>query len=199
MDFQLTKEEIPIWGADRTGFYVPIHPILLDKNTQLNPRLANEVFPQVAQEWHEDLKSFLNGDHNLDRETEDFYRRFLKNKPPRIVRKFGEQTLDSVMGWRDDVTTDERGFATGLSISRNGGGTLFYNPSMGGNEYSIQLDGKPNKIFNISAGKARQLAIDNMGRIKVYDQHNIDYFPGALFLRNWALAYVNAAMKSIEQ
>lgn len=193
---ELLKEEIPIWGRDNTGFYLPIPPKLLHQDTRLNHRLANDVFPKVAQEWHEDLRQFMNV-RELDGQTREFYGRFLKDRPPEIIVEAGKQTLSSVMGWRDEVTTDERGFAYGLSISRNGGGTLYYNPTMGDSESVIPLDGKPNRFFRISREKALQLALDDRGRIKVYAPHNIDHYPGALFLRNWGIAYVNAAMKSL--
>ena len=199
MDFKFTKEEIPIWGRDRTYFFIPLHPILLNPNTKLDPKLANEVFPQVAKEWHEDLKDFLNSPKSgLDRQTEDFYRVFIKNRPPEVITRLGEQTLDSVMGWKDGVHTDERGFAYGLSISRNGGGTINYDPSKrDDSQWTIPLDGKPNIFFNIPIEKASELALDKQGKIKVYAPHNINHYPGALFLRNWGLAYVNAAMASI--
>lgn len=196
MVLQLTKDEIPIWGRDMTGFYLPIPPILLSQDTRLNPRLANDVFPQVAAEWYQDLAKYL-GETELDKATRAQYNEFIRRGKPNIINEAGSQTLSTVIGWSDQVHTDERGFATGLSISRNGGGTLYYNPSMGGNEWVIQLDGKPNRFFDITAEKARQLAIDDKGRIKVYDSHNIDCFPGALFLRNWGLAYINAAMASL--
>jgi len=32
----------------------------------------------------------------------------------------------------------------------------------------------------------------------IYAHHNVYTFPGALFLRNWAILYLNAAIKSLE-
>ena len=31
----------------------------------------------------------------------------------------------------------------------------------------------------------------------VYAQHNIDHYPGALFLRNWAILYMNEVFKQV--
>ncbi len=31
----------------------------------------------------------------------------------------------------------------------------------------------------------------------VYALHNVDYYPGALFLRNWAIRYLNDAVKQV--
>ena len=34
-------------------------------------------------------------------------------------------------------------------------------------------------------------------RVYTYNQHNIDNYPGALFLRNWVILYLSEAMKGI--
>ncbi len=53
------------------------------------------------------------------------------------------------------------------------------------------------KIYmRCSPKKLREYQKKN-GRIYVYHQHNVDYYPSALFLRNWAIAYLNEAMKQM--
>ena len=34
-------------------------------------------------------------------------------------------------------------------------------------------------------------------RLYVYAQHNVDSYPGALFLRNWAILYMNEVFKEL--
>ncbi|MBI2581534.1 hypothetical protein HYV87_00200, partial [Candidatus Woesearchaeota archaeon] len=33
----------------------------------------------------------------------------------------------------------------------------------------------------------------------LYAHHNIDHYPGALFLRDWTILYLNAALKELHQ
>ncbi len=53
----LKKEEIEIF--EKTGFYVPIHPSLLNESATLEKSLAKKVFPQAANEWYQDLKRYV--------------------------------------------------------------------------------------------------------------------------------------------
>jgi hypothetical protein len=194
MDLQLTKDEIPIFAE--ICFYAPIHPRLLEPNVSIEPTLANRVFPQAAEEWYDDLQKYLQTAQESDKE---FYEGFVKGGKPQILKDIGYQQLSNPP-WRDEVLTDSRGFARVLSISRNGGGTLHFNKGDINCRTYIPLDGKPGRHFNISAEKANELMYErsvDMGLVHVYAHHNVDYYPGALFLRNWAVLYLNEAMKSV--
>jgi len=119
----LKKEELPIYvGSDLQCpvFQAPIHPRLLEPSVSLNPQLAVEVFPDVAKEWHEDLRVFY--ERMEEGSTRDWVRAFL------------------------DVGSDDWGGFIELSV---------------------------------------------------YGHHNIDHYPGALFLRNWAIKYLNEALRSL--
>ena len=53
----LQREELPILHG--TSFYVPIHPDLLKEDIRLDPEIAKGVFPQAAQEYHQDLAAYI--------------------------------------------------------------------------------------------------------------------------------------------
>jgi hypothetical protein len=53
----LKKEELPI--LYKTCFQIPIHPKLLDPSLNINTPIANRIFPEVAEEWYEDLKKII--------------------------------------------------------------------------------------------------------------------------------------------
>mgnify|MGYP001615175469 CR=1 FL=1 len=197
MLLQLTKDEIPIYG--KNAFYVPIHPKLLKDGLTFDPSLASKVFPQVAKEWYSDLEEHV-ATTKLEEATRDWYESvFLKSKP--VIVKEGKYQKINHLGWRDELVIDERGFAWGLGINRNGGGSLYFREGDQNCENYIPLSGKPNKFFSISSQKAKALSREvigeDLGRIHVYAHHNIDHYPGALFLRNWAIEYLNEAMRSI--
>lgn len=198
MDFELTKNEIRInkYG----GFYIPIHPILLNPSSSFDRDLARKTFTKIPSEWHDDLNTYLESPEGRKDENREFYaREFLGRKKPTVIEELREQRLDTPP-WRDNVFTDKRGFATSLMISRNSGGSLYYSQGDSCCEKGIELEGEDNIFFKLSKEKISQLIhgrFENYGELRVYAHHNVDFFPGALFLRNWALAYVNAAIASI--
>ena len=58
------------------------------------------------------------------------------------------------------------------------------------------------RYIGFSESKAREFAIkvdenNKCGIVNVHSHHNIDSYPGALFLRNWAMAYNNEALKQV--
>ena len=192
-DLFLRKAELPI--INNTCFEVPIHPRLLDPNFTIDPRIANEVFPQVAVEWYDDLQRDVV--HLENPEVREWIKRVFLKRKPKVRFAYGEQTLDT-LSWRDDVSTAPNGFANGLSISRNAGGTLHYDPQM---RAHIRL-GKPGYYIRFSDEKAREFRIAERAHdsstivtLPIYSQHNIDHYPGALFLRNWAIAYMNEVFR----
>ena len=97
------------------------------------------------------------------------------------------------------VNTTGNGFATCLSIDRDAGGTLYLPIDKHHEEYIYP------PIVNFSkekfeAYKAFDLDLKNSLGVyaHVYEHHNIDHYPGALFLRNWSLLYLNEALKEVD-
>jgi len=151
-DLLLKKEELPI--LDETCFQVPIHPKLLDDKISLNPDLAKNIFPQVAEEWSKELK-----------------------------RKFPES-------WKDLYQTSENGFATGFQISRDCAGNIYFDEE----DNNCRAFGK--RYIQFSEEKFKEFQ-NGKNEIYTYASGNIDHYPGALFLRNWAIKYMNEVFKEI--
>jgi len=86
-------------------------------------------------------------------------------------------------------------FVNNFSISRNAGGSLYFW------EDDINCEGIiPNSYIRFSKDKAKEFAckdIKDYNLAFIYAQHNVDSFPGALFLRNWAIEYMNQVFKEI--
>ena len=194
----LKKEELPILHENH--FEVPIHPRLLNPIIRIDKTLANKVFPDAAQDWYNDLKEYIKTVE--DRETEEWINRVFLKKKPEIKKDYGMQIIEH-LNWEDKVLTLENGFAHSLSINRNFGGTLYYNGDsgsmLGGHIY---FDKKINSEGNIrfSEDKAKEFAMkiyDDSCTAKIYGLHNVDNYPGALFLRNWAILYMNGVFKQV--
>jgi len=193
-DLLLKKEEHPI--LHESCFRIPIYPGLLDETININPDLAHEVFPKVANEWYDDLneyaKTLPDGDNkNWIEEV------FVKEKP--IVRiEGGVYTFD---GWTENTSLESNGFASALDISRNSGGTLYFDKGNYDCEQFVIFNSQTGYI-RFSKEKAEAYAIrikdgDKGAIMNIYAAHNIDYYPGALFLRNWAILYQNEALKEL--
>ena len=197
-DILLKKEELPI--LNETAFYVPIHTKLLSSEVKIDENLARNVFPKAAEEWYNDLKTYSeqlpNGEHK------DWINRVFLKKKPKVKQDYGNQILDTI-NWRDEVLTKENGFAN-LSINRNFGGSLYFNKDEMGNDAFVSFNRKDERI-QFTKEKALEYGHRTMklynntegSLVYVYLQHNIDNYPGALFLRNWAILYLNEAMKQV--
>jgi hypothetical protein len=191
----LKKEEIPVLYENL--FQMPIHPKLLSNDVRIDENLANKVFPQAAREWYDDLKEYSKTLE--DAGTKEWINDVFLKKRPKIKKEFHYQYIG---GWRDEVFTAENGFANSLSISRNAGGTLYFNKEE--REMFVSFD-RTNQYILFEKEKIleyghKTMKLDNNiegSRIYVYNMHNIDNYPGALFLRNWAILYLNEAMKQV--
>lgn len=188
----LTKKELPIHTIEGTlscpNFQVPIHPKLMDPNIKIDEQLANNVFPQAAKDWHEDLSKVAQNDEWIKDA-------FLKEKP-NVEYARGEQTITSI-GWHDHVLTAKNGFASSLSISRNHGGTLYLDPNnLQGWIYRHHANFSLEK-FKAYNSSGHHKAVAASAYSYIYSTHNIDHYPGALFLRNWAILYLNEALKQV--
>ena len=188
----LTKEEVPIISGSH--FIIPIHPMLLRKDMVIDKNLAYSVFPQAAEEWYTELTEYVSTLENGKEKTwiNDV---FLKGKPE-VKEERGRLTVYPLKFWQALVETMENGFATVLSINRNVGGSLFLPPDDKKQHISpVIVKFSPEKF---KAYEAEDIGLDSsLGAYSyAYDQHNIDNYQGALFLRNWAMLYVNEALKT---
>jgi hypothetical protein len=179
----LTKEELPI--LHDSCFQIPIHPKLLDPEINLNPKIAKEIFPKVAEEWRNDLIKHIPEEKDLEK-REWYENAFLKSHD-KIVKEYDSQSFGT---WRDEIQLSDNGLVVGFSISRNGGGSLYFNKD---NDL-CQSFGKP--YIRFSDEKAKEFEFKDK-RFLVYAPHNIDFYPGALFLRNWAIEYMNEVFREI--
>src|SRR3989338_1399123 len=202
MDIQLTKDELPLCG--KTSYKLLIHPRLLDTNTRLDPNLADEVFPQAADEWYDDLCASL-ARNEMDTETREHCQMFVDLGRPTVSWDIYSRRprLSTVSSYEGLVQTSANGFAYVLGIERNFAGSLIYNPNfLRSDQQYMPLDGSRGRLFNgIHPQKAREFAIEKLGngmaRVNTYSEHNIYTHSGAIFLRNWGILYLNAAMKSV--
>lgn len=194
----LKKEEVPI--LHERCFEVPIFPKLLSPDIKLDENLAKIVFPTATEEWYSDLIEYSK---NLeDKNTKKWIDSVFLKKKPKIKKEFNDQFLDTLY-WKDQVFTLKNGFASSLSISRDAGGTLYFNSDDMFSPKFISFDSSAGYI-RFSKEKALEFKIgdviklpNNIEGVKVYiyNMHNVDHYPGALFLRNWAILYLNKAMK----
>ncbi len=200
-DLMLKKEEIPI--LHDCCFQVPIHPKLLDSEIKLDQNLARTTFPKAAEEWYNDLVEYskkLEDDENKKWISEVFLK-----KRPKIIKKYASQELDT-LGWQDQFFTLENGFAYSLSISRDAGGSLYFHEDDTLCEVFVPFNASTGYI-RFPKEKALEYSKDDLiiklgsgsegVEVYIYASHNIDYYPGALFLRNWTILYLNEAMKQV--
>ena len=194
----IKKDEIPIIA--KCHFEVPIHPGLLNPNLNLDPKLANRLFPQATDEWYEDLQNYV--EKIKEGEQKNWLREVFLKKEPKITQERDCQRIDGY--WQDDTCLEPNGFARVLSISRNGGGSLYFIPDDLSCESFISLDKDLNRYMKFPSEKAKLYAkkifeanerTSGAAIVHIYGKHNVDHYPGALFLRNWAILYLNEAIK----
>lgn len=181
----LKKEELPI--LYKNCFQIPIHPKLLDENIKIDESIAKKIFPQVAEEWYEDLKKYSEL-QNL--EEKDHINQVYLDKKPKLTRELNRQYVNEI--WEDLVQTHDNGLVTCFSINRNAGGSLYFNKG----ELNCRSFGSI--YIKFSEEKRREFRFEEKhNQMHIYASHNIDYYPGALFLRNWAIKYMNEVFKQI--
>lgn len=180
----LKKEEIPI--LYKSCFQIPIHPELLNKNLRIDNKVAQRIFPEVAQDWHEDLKKYIP----VNQEEKEWINQVYLKEKPKITTEFNNQFLNGF--WTDYVQTADNGLVTCFSINRNAGGSLYFQ------EDDINCESFGITYIKFSDEKKSEFQFDKkLGRMYVYAHHNVDSYPGALFLRNWAIKYMNKVFKQI--
>lgn len=181
-ELSLKKEELPI--LYKTCFQIPIHPKLLDPKLNIDKSIAQRIFPDIAEEWYEDLKKYNPKDKG---EKEWIDNVFLKEKPI-IEKHFNHQIFNS---WQDDVSFGENGFVTCFSINRNAGGSIYFH------EEDMNCRSIGSAYIHFSDEKYKEFKPQDEDNLFVYSSHNIDHYPGALFLRNWAIKYMNEVFNQV--
>lgn len=167
-DLLLKKEELPIsYGS---CFQIPVHPKLLNPSISIDRNIAQSCFDDLMKDWFK------------DKDLIDFYQR--ENLDLNIEKK---------PAWHCLTREEENGLISYFSISRDFGGGIHFN------EEDFECLSKiPNQYINFSNQKAKEFEfkkIKDRSLALVYRQDNVDFFPGALFLRNWAIKYMNEVFK----
>lgn len=99
-----------------------------------------------------------------------------------------EINLKFPRGWNNLYKTNENGLVVGFQISRDCGGGLYFDKD----DYGCRDFG--GRYIRFSPEKKSEFET-RMGIIYTYAMDNIDDYRGALFLRNWAMHYMNLAIK----
>ncbi len=205
---RLTKEEVlvSLVGSSDVTLYVPIHPKLLLPETKIDPEIPDRSFERAAAEWYDDLEALAQSGNYPSEQVKWWREVFLRKRPTVKNSKYGKKVM-SPIHWENEYMLDDNGFMSCFSISRDGGGTLYFHKDNGGHEFSGYLF--PGRLGRTSlrindTGKAKEFSIetcDSVGgeffRTHVYACHNVDFIPGAVMLRNWALAYMDEALKVV--
>ncbi|MFA5953422.1 MAG: hypothetical protein WC812_02415 [Candidatus Pacearchaeota archaeon] len=92
--------------------------------------------------------------------------------------------------WEDLIQTNENGLVTGFQISRDYGGGLYFDEE----DSNCQIYSSPYIKFSDEKRKEFQ---NVKNKLFIYAQTNVDSFEGALFLRNWAMVYMNEVFKQV--
>jgi len=179
----LKKEEIPIspsvnYSYVRPNFTIPIHPKLLDPEVKVNPELARLVFPQALEEWQKDLPKLAQKLKHCEVAQEHLK----KYSGKKII---WERGTIRPMGWNCEVYTISNGFAYKLDLG--GQDDIVYD------EATIT---PWNTNFSFTSKKFKQYASQD-GDVARYSLHNVDHFANALFFKNWAILYLNEALKQV--
>jgi len=184
----LKKEELPI--LHEFCFSIPIHPKLLSPDIKIDKSIAQKIFSQIAEEWYNDLKEYA--EIEKDESKKVWYQKVFLREKPRIKWKYETQFF---RGWEDRVGFMENGFVRDFMISRNAGGSLYFNQEDSNCERLI-----PDYLVKFSKEKFLEFEFKKVRNFSIahfYSQHNIDSYPGALFLRNWAIRYMNEVFKQV--
>ena len=192
-DLLLKKEELSI--RRETDFVVPIYPALLRTEIQLDPQIAHRVFAQAAQEYHQELNKHI--ETMKDEEEKKWYQDVFLRDPTVKPDERGRQFILNGM-WEDYVLTSKTGFARALANDGVSGGSLYYNSddsTCRGYVYPPVVQFSLEKFEAYSIKKISQPG----GIAYKYSSHNIDNFPQALFLRNWAILYLNEVMRELDR
>ena len=176
-DLLLKKEEIPITPEFR--FRVPIPPILFDKDIKLDRLLAHKVFPLAVKDFIRDIKNYLE-ENKVKPSEAKYLKEYLEHQVIENEGAFGAQEYH---GLSDTVMKDPSGIAHALDI--NG-------------DLNVCIEECPFKDWvGFSEEKLKAYSnprIIGFGHAYVPD-NNVGTIDAAFFLRDWAILYVNEALK----
>lgn len=183
----LTKEEVPV--DDRAVVvHIPIHPKLVDPNKNIDRDIALKVLPRVAADFRGDIKRYLELP-----DAHEWIRRAY-TKPPRLIRMGLNYVLDGVAVF--DYHCNPNGLVNTFSI--DDGSTIYFSTEESyGGEY---LDSPKARGSRLSPRKVSEFSVKRTPSghlLYFYNQHNIETYPQALILRNWAIHYMNRVFKEV--
>ena len=194
----LRKEELPILHGH--CFQVPIHPRLLGEEVNIDPRIAVRVFRLAAGDWFQDLTAYHRDLADSDPNKRWIGEAFLRDKLE-VREDHGGLRIDR-LGWGARVRHSDNGFARVLELSC-GSGCLYFTPEDRICEGFVPFLSNNKGYIRLEEEKAREFSFEEFDTktlkgvaVHTYAPHNIDGYPQALFLRNWAIFYLNEAMKS---
>jgi hypothetical protein len=218
----LTREDIPIAKGYPASFIVPIHPEIwkLPKEVRGNTKIGWDVFSQTKEMYFEDLENYKKHEDEATREWID--RHFLGPDEPKIMRFHGAycpdpNREDALVSF--DINADthiyvEEDFSlypTNLigekmkeycnnkerfhhEISgdfKKPGKDYLRDYVIEGDRFYIDKRTPWVKIFDITDGKIHFYH----GIGDAYVTHNVDTFPQAFLLRDWAICYLNKLLE----
>jgi hypothetical protein len=172
----LKREELPILGnVHKIFFQIPIHPKLLNNSINIDMTIAQRIFPQVIKEGYKHLIKDVNF-NNEEREW--------------TSTLFLERDLIDIK--RSKVFFMNNGFVNKFSIDNDKGGTLYFNnQKLNYKSYALTF-------IKFSEEKYKEFSIeDDVDSLFVYSHENINTYPKALFLRNWAIEYMNEVFRQV--
>jgi hypothetical protein len=124
------------------------------------------------------------------------YEDLAKDIFPKVAKEWCKELgKDKFPSWDNLIKTNENGLVTGFQISRDYGGGLYFDKDDSNCETLIA---NPYIIF--SKGKIQEFEHRKLGEFPIsfiYAKTNIDHYPAALFLRNWAIEYMNEVFKQV--
>lgn len=116
---------------------------------------------------------------------------------PQVAEEWSKELEKNKLPNYDNlIKFGDNGLVTGFQISRDFGGNIYFDE-----EDSSCKNGIPNRYILFSEEKAKEFEYKKLGgKISIaynYANGNINDYPGALFLRNWAIKYMNEVFKEI--
>lgn len=191
-DLLLKKEEIAI--LHKSDFCVPIHPRLTQPDIILPRDIAYDVLPGVVEAWQADIKELMV---EYDPKYQDWITEVFLSQKATLTDE-GTRKIIKPTHFEPVTRIDATGFCSSFSISRDFGGSIYFNKS---DSSARQLICPPFAKFSPEKfreyGNGRPGPSEDSSVAFIYEQHNVDELPGATLLRNWAIAYLNAAMTHI--
>lgn len=109
---------------------------------------------------------------------------------PQVAEEWSKELNRKIPHYDDLIQISGNGLVTGFQISRDYGGNIYFDIK----DSNCRAFGQ--KYIKFSEEKTKEFKFDK-NQIYCYSNNNIDYYPGALFLRNWAIMYMNEVFKKI--